>query len=152
MPKTSAADNALARLLDTQFKIPGTNWRFGLDPILGLIPGVGDFLSFLMQAWLVLSIFSKGVSGELAARLTFNILLDTLVGSIPVIGQAWDFWFKANQRNLKLATDYWQNNKYQGSGWGYWLLLMALLIGTLALIVFLVVTVLQFIFSLFSDC
>jgi hypothetical protein len=150
MPQNSAADNAFARLLDTQFKIPGTNWRFGLDPILGLIPGVGDFLSFLMQAWLVLSIFSKGVSGELAARLTFNILLDTLVGSIPIIGQAWDFWFKANQRNLKLATDYWHYNKYKSNGWGYWLLLIALLIGAIALIVFLVITVIQFIFSLFS--
>lgn len=150
MQKSSAFQKYLARLLDTRFKIPGTNWRFGLDPILGLLPGVGDLLSLLPQAYLVLSVYRKGISGELAARITFNILLDTLVGSIPIAGQAWDFWFKASQRNLNLATQHWENGKYQGSGWGYWLLLIALILGTIALMLFLIVQVFQFIFSLFS--
>jgi hypothetical protein len=150
MKKVSPLEEALAKLLDTQFRIPGTGFTFGLDPILGLLPGIGDAISSLLQIYLVFSFFKKGVSGELAARITFNVLLDTVFGSLPVLGQIWDFWFKANQRNQKLALEHWQNNKYQGSGWPYWLLLIFLLIGVTVATVYVITVLVNLLVSLFS--
>ena len=76
----------LAKWMDSQFRIPGTNFRFGLDALLGLIPGVGDFATFLVSGYMVLVLAQNGASGFVLAKMTLNILLDALFGSIPLLG------------------------------------------------------------------
>jgi hypothetical protein len=107
--------DALAKLMDAQFRIPGTDIRFGLDGIMGLIPGVGDFASFLISAYLVSTAVKKGASGFVLARMLFNISLDALVGAVPVLGDIFDIAFKANQRNVKLLQEHYTYGKHQGS-------------------------------------
>lgn len=105
----------IAKLLDSKFKIPGTNFKFGLDPILGLIPGLGDVSTFLMSSLLVLAMVRHGASGRVTALMTLNVLIDTLIGGIPILGNIFDFFFKANNRNLKLLKRHHLEGKYQGS-------------------------------------
>lgn len=92
----------LARLLDDAFRIPGTNFRVGIDGILGLIPGIGDASSAVLAAVMIVSARRLGASRWTIARMVANTTLDVTVGAIPLIGDAWDFFFKSNRRNLRL--------------------------------------------------
>ena len=107
--------NRLAKLMDAQFRIPGTNIRFGMDGLIGLVPGVGDFASFLISSYLVSMAVNKGASGFVLARMIFNIVLDALVGAIPILGDIFDVAFKANQRNIKLLQEHYTEGRHQGS-------------------------------------
>jgi hypothetical protein len=100
--KALAELDALAHSLDTQWRIPLTNWRFGLDAVAGLVPGIGDAAAGLISLYLVLRAANHGASGGLIARMVGNVLLDTAVGSVPVAGTIFDVYFKANQRNIRL--------------------------------------------------
>ncbi len=106
---------ALSKLMDAQFRIPGTNIRFGVDAMIGLVPGVGDFVSFLISSYLLSIAINKGASGFVLARMIFNIVLDALVGAVPVLGDIFDVAFKANQRNMKLLQQHYTEGRYQGS-------------------------------------
>lgn len=108
----------LTHLMDEAFRIPGTNIRFGLDPILGLIPFIGDLLSYAISSTMVLSMLRHGISGKLLIMMLGNITLDYLISSIPILGDIFDFAFKANQRNLSLLRKHQLEGKYRGSGWG----------------------------------
>ena len=108
--------NHMARLLDNQFVLPGTNFRFGLDPLLGLLPVAGDLDSFAMSATIVLTIARYGASGKLVALMLINIALDAIIGSIPILGNIFDFAYKANERNVRLLQRHYEEGKYQGSG------------------------------------
>ena len=138
-----------ARLLDARFKVPGTNFTFGIDPILGLIPGLGDGASLIFQMMLVFALLRHGSSGELRAKLILNVLLDSAIGSIPVIGQIWDFFFKANERNLRLTQEYLYQGRHQGNGRAIWVGVAVLLILTIALIVWVIVWFLNWVVGLF---
>ncbi len=105
----------LARLMDSQFKIPGTNIRFGLDPLIGLIPGAGDIVTFSISVFMVSTLAKNGASGYVLARMTFNIIFDALIGAIPIIGDIFDFGFKANERNIKLMREHYQQGRHRGS-------------------------------------
>ncbi len=108
-------------LLDNAIRIPGTDLRIGLDPIIGLIPYAGEVITFSMSMLLVLTVVRHGASGKLILRLVGNILLDTTIGSIPLLGDLFDFGFKSNQRNLKLLKEYYDEGKHQGNAWGVWI-------------------------------
>lgn len=108
----------LTHLMDSKFTFPGTKFRFGLDPIIGLVPFLGDGVSLVISGLLVSSLWRYNASGEVKARLIINVLLDFLIGSIPIIGSIWDFFFKANERNLKLVKKHMEEGKYQGDGKG----------------------------------
>ena len=95
----------LADLLDSRFRIPVIDVRFGLDAILGLIPGVGDFAALLPTAYMIWEGRKMGASNGVIGRMTVNAGLDFVVGSIPVLGSIWDIWFKANRRNMALLRD-----------------------------------------------
>ncbi len=95
----------LARLLDSQFKLPGTSIRFGLDSILGLIPGAGDTVTALMAAYIILEGWRMGASKGTIARMLVNLVLDWAIGSIPLIGDLFDIGYKANIRNIHLLED-----------------------------------------------
>lgn len=91
-----------AELLDRAFRIPGTNIRFGLDPIVGLIPGLGDLASPAYAALLVLEGARAGVPRIVLIRMVVNALIDAVIGAIPLIGMVGDVFFRANTRNLAL--------------------------------------------------
>ncbi|MFK8055091.1 MAG: DUF4112 domain-containing protein [Saprospiraceae bacterium] len=110
--------DTVAKLLDSQFKIPGTEFRFGLDAVAGLIPVGGDAVSFLASGALVLTMVRHGASGQLAARMLGNIAIDAIVGSVPFVGDLFDVAFKANVKNVELLKEHYDDGKHSGSGWG----------------------------------
>ncbi len=93
---------ALARLLDTSFRIPGTPYRFGIDAIIGLVPGIGDLASGALGLLVVWRGSRMGLPRIVIGRMLFNTLLDIAVGAVPILGDAFDLWFKASTRNLNL--------------------------------------------------
>jgi hypothetical protein len=93
---------ALVRLSDTAFSVPGTNWRFGLDPLLGLVPGLGDLVGGLVAGYGVWLARRMGAPASLQLRMLGNIGLDALAGAVPVAGDLLDFAFKAQLRNQRL--------------------------------------------------
>ena len=97
-----AAVRQLADLLDTRFRIPGTNWRFGVDGILGLVPGVGDAAGLVLSSSVILQAVRLGARGATVVRMVGNVAVDTAVGAIPILGSIFDFAFKANTRNVRL--------------------------------------------------
>lgn len=92
----------LARNLDSRWRIPGTNIRFGLDPIAGLFPGVGDAAAALVSAHIIIYGWRAGAPGHVIARMIGNVAIDTVVGSVPVLGSIFDVYYKANNRNVRL--------------------------------------------------
>ena len=110
---------SVSRLMDSQFKVPGTNFKFGLDPILGLVPILGDVSTFAVSGALVLTMARHGASRNVVIRMVVNIILDLIIGSIPLIGAVFDFVFKANDKNVRLLRRHYQEGKYQGSGSGF---------------------------------
>jgi hypothetical protein len=106
----------LSYLMDEQFRLPGTKYRFGLDPVINFVPFAGDLTGFLISGGMVLAMANKGASSKIVVLMCLNILLDATIGAIPVIGQIFDFFFKANSRNLKLMKEHYLENKHQGSG------------------------------------
>lgn len=92
-----------SRLLDNAVGIPGTKVRIGLDPILGLIPGAGDFLGTALSAYLVVEAARLGVPKETLVKMVSNIVLESAVGTIPVIGDLFDVAWKANTKNFELV-------------------------------------------------
>ena len=109
--------DALAKLMDSQFQIPSTKIRFGLDALIGLIPGVGDFAGFIVSGYMILVLASNGASGFVIARISLNILIDAIIGLIPFLGDIFDFAFKANERNMKLVHEHYKEDRHQGSAW-----------------------------------
>ena len=92
----------LARALDSAVPIPGTSFRFGLDPILGLVPGLGDLAGAVLSGYIVLAGIRMGVSRTGVLRMLGNIAIDTFVGSVPVVGDLFDVGWKSNNRNVAL--------------------------------------------------
>jgi hypothetical protein len=97
---------ALARLLDDLIRIPGTNIGIGLDPIIGLIPGVGDLLGGVMSSYILLVAAQEGAPTSVLVRMLGNIALDSIVGVVPVIGDLFDVGVKSNRRNVDLLDRY----------------------------------------------
>ena len=94
----------LAWLLDSSIPIPGTPWRIGLDPLIGLFPVVGDLAGVLLSSYIVREAAALGVSRSILARMVFNVALEGLVGMIPFAGDVFDAAYKANQRNVRLLS------------------------------------------------
>jgi hypothetical protein len=92
----------LARLMDDQFVVPGTNFRFGWDSILGLFPGLGDVLTSAVSLLIVHHAWQTGASKLTLARMLGNVGVDFLVGAVPVVGDAFDVVWKANRKNARL--------------------------------------------------
>src|SRR5204863_10178976 len=92
----------LALIMDEIIRVPGTNFRFGLDPLIGLIPGIGDTSSALVSAFALVQAVRLGVPKVLLMRMALNILVNEVVGIVPVVGDAFSFWFKSNARNYEI--------------------------------------------------
>lgn len=98
----------LARWLDTALRIPGTRIRFGLDALLGIVPGLGDAIGALIGGYIVLAALRAGAPRLVVVRMLANIGLDAIVGAVPVAGTIFDVAYKANRRNAELLADWAQ--------------------------------------------
>lgn len=94
----------LAKLLDSQFRVPGVGIRIGIDAVLGLIPVVGDAASALIGAYLIVEAYRLGVPRWALLRMVANLAVDTAIGAIPFAGDLWDFVFRANDRNMQILA------------------------------------------------
>ena len=92
----------LETLLDEAFRIPGTQFRFGIDGIIGLVPGLGDVLAGLLSAVIPLAAWTRGVPYITLARMATNLGIGVLVGTIPIFGDIFDIAWKPNRRNYRL--------------------------------------------------
>lgn len=92
----------ISKLLDSSFRLPGTGIRFGWDSILGVVPGIGDAATLIPAGYLIVRGYRLGVRKRTMARMTLNIGLDATIGAIPIIGDVFDLFFKANRRNFEL--------------------------------------------------
>jgi hypothetical protein len=101
-PPSFAALSKFAYWLDAGIRIPGTNLRFGLDPILGLIPGGGDAAGAVLSGWILVEAVRLGASRATLLRIAGNVALDAGLGTVPIIGDIFDFAWKANLRNVAL--------------------------------------------------
>ena len=122
----------VSKLLDSKFRIPGTSIRFGLDPIFGLFPVAGDLGTMLISLALIYTMYQNGASGRLVAKMLLNVLIDAIFGSIPVLGAFFDVYYKANNRNVKLLKQYYQDGKHRGSATGVVVSVLAVTILILA--------------------
>ena len=98
----------LATLLDSQWRIPGTGLRFGVDAAVGLIPGLGDLAAAGVSGYLILRAKRMGVPNHVIARMVGNVAVDTVVGSVPLLGSVFDLFFKANKRNMRLLRKHFE--------------------------------------------
>jgi hypothetical protein len=96
----------LGRLLDSAIGIPGTKFRIGLDPIIGLIPGGGDTVGMMLSSFIVLEGARMGASKSTLSMMAFNILLETIAGTVPVVGDIFDVTWKSNLRNIGLLEEH----------------------------------------------
>ncbi len=101
-PAALESARVVARLLDEAIEIPGTGWRIGLDPIVGLVPGIGDLVSALLSTYILLVGVRLGAPGAVVARMALNVGIDTVVGAIPIGGDLFDFAWKSNVKNVRL--------------------------------------------------
>ncbi|MBX5462754.1 MAG: DUF4112 domain-containing protein [Steroidobacteraceae bacterium] len=92
----------LAYLFDQIFRVPGTSWRFGLDAIIGLVPGAGDIITGVIGTYGVIIARQLGAPLSVQARMLLNLTIDTVIGAIPLLGDLFDFAFKAHVRNREL--------------------------------------------------
>jgi hypothetical protein len=94
----------IAKLMDSQIRVPVIGLRIGADAILGLVPGVGDILTGAIGAYLIYEAQRLGIPRSAVVRMVANIAVDTAIGAIPFAGDIWDFFFRANDRNMQILA------------------------------------------------
>lgn len=104
-PEVERSVEQLSRWMDGLFRVPGTGWRFGLDALIGLVPGVGDFATTAVSLYILTSGVRYRVPKVTLLRMGANIAVDYLVGSVPLVGDLFDAYWKANQRNVELLRE-----------------------------------------------
>ena len=124
----------LSNVLDNAIPIPGTSYRIGIDPIIGLLPGGGDFLGTALSAYIVLESARMGVPRNTLIQMVWNIIVDTLSGTVPVLGDLVDVAWKANAKNIVLLEEHLKINHSQSGKKVDWLFLAGLF-GLLLLVV-----------------
>ncbi len=120
---------ALTRLLDTAFQLPG-GFRIGIDPIIGLVPGIGDVIATTLSVWLVYDATRLGIRKRTIARMVLNIMIEAAIGAVPVIGDFIDAAWKANVRNMRLVEAHYHPTMKERPLWA----LIAVVGGTLFLV------------------
>ena len=114
--------------MDDLLRLPGTKFRFGLDPLIGLLPGVGDTASAITSALVLFHAARSGLPKVLLARMAGNILINEVIGIIPGLGDAFSFWFKSNRRNYELLQRYRAApGRLRKSDWVFLVVLLGLL-------------------------
>ena len=145
----------LSKYLDDWVKIPVVGWRFGLDALIGLVPNVGDTVTSLASFYILIAGVRYGVPKIVLARMALNIGLDYVVGAIPLVGDAFDFFWKANRQNMDLIRERGMGKGNGTTGdyifvFGMILLLIALLIGSILVSLYILSLFFREIFTLFG--
>jgi hypothetical protein len=145
----------LSYYLDEAIPLPGTGWRFGVDALIGLIPNVGDTLTSLMSFYILIAGVRYGVPKITLLRMAFNIGLDYVVGAIPFLGDAFDFFWKSNKRNIDLIRDRATGRDVATTGDYIFVfviigVLIGILVGSIIVSVLFLSTIISFIWQLFS--
>lgn len=109
---------AVAKLMDGMIVIPGTDFRIGLDAVIGIVPGIGDLVSGAISSYLIWEAKRLGASKWVIARMSANTLLDTTIGAIPVLGDVFDAAFRANMKNMALLRAHIEKTGYARRGNG----------------------------------
>ena len=135
-------------VMDSKFRVPGTKFRFGVDPILGLFPVVGDATSLAISGTLIYYMAKHGASRKILIMMIGNVILDATIGSIPILGSIFDFAYKANTRNVNLLKKHYEEGKYQGSGKGILITIAVVFIVLIGLVLYGAWEVLQYLIGL----
>jgi hypothetical protein len=126
----------ISHLLDSKFEIPGTGIRFGLDPILSLMPVLGDLITLIISSMLIYTMHNQGASRKVVVKMMLNAGLDTIIGAIPLVGTVFDVFYRSNERNIKLLKEHYYEGKHQGSGTGLLLTIFLIAILVIAAVIY----------------
>lgn len=134
-PVSDEALDQLATVLDELFHIPGTRIRFGLDTLIGLIPGIGDAISGLVSSFIIVTAHQRGLPKVTLARMAGNVLIDSLIGSVPLLGDLFDVGWKANRRNVNLLKAHTgvRTGKQRAADTAFVALMIVVVLGAVAL-------------------
>ena len=125
----------LVTLLDDRFRVPGTDFRFGLDPIIGILfPGIGDAVTGAGSVGLLALALRRGVPRVVLFRMILNILVDVLAGSLPIVGDIFDAAYKSNRRNLELIREH-EDPESKPTAWDYAIVTLGMVLAVLSIIV-----------------
>jgi Domain of unknown function (DUF4112) len=139
----------LSRYLDGLFRVPGTEWRFGLDALIGLIPNYGDMATSLVSFYILIAGVRYGVPKITLLRMAINVAIDYLVGVIPVFGDAFDFVWKANKWNIELIRERATGRgKGTASDWIFIFVLIGILLAVLIASVVISLFIIAYVISL----
>lgn len=116
----------VALIMDNLIRVPGTKFRIGLDPIIGLIPGLGDSSSAFVSAITIFQAARQGLPRIVLARMALNVLINTLGGALPFVGDVFSLWFKSNQRNYDLLLKHGPERRTESTK-GDWIFVISLL-------------------------
>jgi hypothetical protein len=130
LPESNEHLDYIAALLDDMWRIPGTQVRFGLDAVIGWIPGIGDAGAGLASCFIVFASWRRGVAPVTLGRMVANILLETAISGVPVIGDIFHIFWKANRRNYRLLIR--EKEQPRSKTWRDWVFLAVLLLGAMA--------------------
>lgn len=144
VPKDLRDIAKVVKLMESSFRIPFTNRTFGLEPIIGLVPVIGDSFGFIITSWIMITLLKNGASGKVIAKMFVNIFIDLALAFMPVLGNIIDFFFKTNQRNLSLAVEHYQYGTNQGSAksvilpiiLGLSVMFITMLVGSIFLVIY----------------
>jgi hypothetical protein len=129
--------DAISHLMDRAFEIPGSKVRFGVNSLLLLMPGIGDVIAVGVSMFILfIGLSHYRVPRIVAARMVLNSLLDATISAIPLVGNVWDVWFKADTRNVNLLRQYVAlgDNEKPPSTWKHWAVVLSLLLLCLVLL------------------
>jgi len=135
----------IAWLMDSSIRIGP--FSMGLDALIGLIPGLGDVLTNMMSAVIVMRAMQNGVHKAAIMRMLLNLGIDTAVGSIPVVGDVFDFAYKANMKNMRIYRESLSGERKPLKDWGFVILVMAFLVAMIVLPILGLIYLAQLIFS-----
>jgi len=125
LPSSNEHLDYIASLLDDMWRIPGTSIRFGFDALIGWIPGIGDVMAAVASCVIVFASWRRGVAPITLTRMVTNILLETVVGGVPVVGDLFHVFWKANRRNYRILLR--EKERPRAKTWQDWIFLGAIL-------------------------
>jgi hypothetical protein len=128
------AAQLIAELMDSAIRVPGTNFTIGLDPILGLLPGIGDTVAGMIGASILVLANQLGAPRIVQARMALNVFMNGTIGAIPGIGDLFSFWFKSNVRNARLLRLH-ATRAHRVSTAGDWVFVVSLIVGLLTILI-----------------
>jgi hypothetical protein len=143
-----ATAELLAKILDTTVRIPGTPFYVGLDPLLGLIPGIGDMLANLIGTVILILAARLQVQQIVIARMSLNLLINGTIGTIPILGDLFSVWFRSHARNAVLLRE--AATKPDRRNQGDWLYVAGIIGGTVVLLLLAITAVLWIVVKLWA--